>query len=168
MLSHGIWKRKGEFSKLANNVVSQIEFQIEQIDQLFDSYADLLERSQKSTPDLVEITAIASVLHSFYNGVENIFLSIAKGMDEDLPGGSQWHRDLLIRMSQKTSKRRHVISEEMAQRLAEYLGFRHFYRHSYSFFLEWGEIEKLVSSLRKMWTQLKKELSLFINSLSSG
>jgi hypothetical protein len=37
-----------------------------QIDLLFASYADLLERAEKKAPDLVEITAIASVLHSFY------------------------------------------------------------------------------------------------------
>ena len=153
---------------MANNVVSQIKFQIDQIDQLFDSDANLLEHSQKSTPDLVEITAIASVLHSFYNGVENIFLSIAKGMDESFPGGFQWHRDLLVRMTQKTHKRRRVISAEMAQRLAECLGFRHFYRYSYSFFLEWSEVEKLVPPFQNIWTQLKKELNLFINSLSSG
>ena len=152
---------------MANNVVSQIEFEMEQIDQLLDSYTDLLIRSQKSTPNLVEITAIASVLHSFYNGTENIFLSIAKGFDEHVPNGSQWHRDLLIQMTQKTPKRTQVISEEMAQKLADYLGFRHFYRHSYSFFLEWGEVEKLVIPLQKMWMQLKEELSQFVSSLSS-
>lgn len=153
---------------MLNNVVSQIKFQIEQIDQLLDSYTELLDRSQKSTPDLVEVTAIASVLHSFYNGVENILLSIAKRIDQGLPTGSQWHRDLLVQMTQQTSKRRQVISVEMAQRLGEYLGFRHFYRHSYSFFLEWSEVDKLVSPLQEIWTQLKKELDLFINSLGSG
>ncbi|MEW6687228.1 MAG: hypothetical protein AB1393_13665, partial [Candidatus Edwardsbacteria bacterium] len=114
-----------------------------------------------------EITAIASVLHSFYNGVENIFLSIAKGLDENVPKGDQWHRDLLVQMTQRTPKRNHVISDEMAQKLAEYLGFRHFYRHSYSFFLKWDEVEKLVTPLQKVWMQLKRELSLFMNSLSS-
>jgi hypothetical protein len=137
---------------------------MEQIDQLLDSYTDLLTRSQKSRPNLVEITAIASVLHSFYNGIENIFLSIAKGLDEYVPNGSQWHRDLLIQMTQKTPKRNQVISEKMAQELADYLGFRHFYRHSYSFFLEWGEVEKLVIPLQKMWRQLKEELSQFVSS----
>lgn len=140
---------------------------MEQIDQLLDSYTDLLTRSQKSTPNLVEITAIASVLHSFYNGIENIFLSIAKRLDEYVPNGFQWHRDLLIQMTQKTPKRNQVISEEMAQELADYLGFRHFYRHSYSFFLEWGEVEKLVILLQKTWMQLKEELNQFVSSLSS-
>ncbi len=151
---------------MVKDVVSHIKFEIDQIDQLFNAYTELLERSQKSTPNLVEITAIASVLHSFYSGIENIFLSIAKGLDENVPEGSQWHRDLLLRMTQRTPKRIPVISDEMAQKLSEYLGFRHFYRHSYSFFIQWDEVEKLVIPLRNIWTQLKKELSLFIDSLN--
>jgi hypothetical protein len=152
---------------LAEKVISQVEFEIGQIDQLFKSYADLLERVQKNMPDLVEVTAVASVLHSFYNGLENIFLSIAKGIDADVPAGSQWHRDLLTRMAESTARRRSVLTTEMAHRLADYLGFRHFYRHSYSFFLEWDEVEKLVTPLAEVWVQVKDELQLFLNSLSS-
>ena len=54
----------------------------------------------------------------------------------------------------------------MAYRLADYLGFRHFYRHSYSFFLEWDELEKLVTPLAEVWDQTKGELELFLVSLS--
>ncbi len=78
MLSHATWKSKGACSKLDEKVISQIKFETGQIDLLFEAYADLLDRVQKRTPDLVEVTAVASVLHSFYNGLENIFLSIAK------------------------------------------------------------------------------------------
>lgn len=80
MPSSIIWRRKESCSKLVEKVISQVKFEIGQIDHLFESYADLLEQAQKKAPDLVEITAVASVLHSFYNGLENIFLSIAKGM----------------------------------------------------------------------------------------
>jgi hypothetical protein len=33
------------------------------------------------------------------------------------------------------------------------LGFRHFYRHGYSFFLEWDELEELVTPLAEVWDQ---------------
>jgi len=92
-------------SELAEKVAAHIRFEIEQLDQLLTVYADLLERVQQRTPDQVEVAAIASVLHSFYNGLENIFLSIAKGVDQQVPTGSQWHRDLLVQMSQQTMSR---------------------------------------------------------------
>jgi len=103
----------------------------------------------------------------FYNGLENIFLSIAKGIDEDVPVGSQWHSDLLIRMTGSTENRGSVLTVETAQRLNDYLGFRHFYRHSYSFFLAWNKMEKLVTPLSEVWKQAKGELQLFLESLSS-
>jgi hypothetical protein len=152
---------------LAEKVISQVQVEIGQIDHLFDTYADLWDRLQKTTPDLVEVTAVASVLHSFYNGLENIFLSIAKGIDAEVPAGSQWHRDLLTRMTEPTASRGPVLTDEMAQRLADYLGFRHFYRHSYSFLLDWDEMEKLVMPLAEVWAQTKDELQLFLNRLTS-
>jgi hypothetical protein len=152
---------------LADHIVSQMIFEIGQIDQLLTVYADLLERALQRPPDLVEITALASVLHSFYNGLENIFLSIAKGLDQQVPTGAQWHRDLLVHMTQETTHRGSVISVELAQKLADYMGFRHFYRHSYSFFLEWNKLQELVTSLRAIWAQVKEELHEFLDSCST-
>jgi hypothetical protein len=165
MILRAIWNRKESYSRLAK-VTSQIRFEIKQIDRLFARYRDLLERVQEGTPDLVDVTAVASVLHSFYNGLENIFLSIAKGIDADVPAGAQWHRDLLTTMAESTSNRGPVLTTETALQLAEYLGFRHFFRHSYSFFLEWDELEKLVTPLAKVWGQVKGELELFVVGLS--
>ena len=150
---------------MAEKVISQVEFEIGQIDQLLVAYDDLWKRSQQGEPDLVEITAMASVLHSFYNGVENIFSAIAKGIDHNTPSGAQWHTDLLALMSQPTKDRSNVISTELVQQLTEYMGFRHFYRHSYSFFLEWEELEHLVTALPDVWDQIKMELNGFLDSL---
>ncbi|MBI3801188.1 MAG: hypothetical protein HY268_29980 [Deltaproteobacteria bacterium] len=150
---------------MAEKVISQVTFEIGQIDQLLVAYADLWECTQQGTPDLVEMTAMASVLHSFYNGLENIFLSIAKGLDQEVPTSAQWHRDLLVQMARETANRNGVISAELAQKLADYLGFRHFYRHSYSFFLEWSELEKLVTGLPEVWDQTRKALSEFLDRL---
>jgi hypothetical protein len=153
---------------LIEKVISQVRFETGRIDHLFESYADLLERVQAKSPDLVEITAVAAVLHSFYNGLEKIFLSIAKGIDRNVPTGAQWHRDLLTKMTEATSNRGPVLTVDTARRLANYLGFRHFYRHSYSFFLEWDELEGLVTPSAKVWGQVKDDLQLFLDGLSKS
>lgn len=92
------------------------------------------------TPDLVEITAMASVLHSFYGGLESIFLRVAKRIDQSVPAGAHWHRDLLVQMTGVSLNRESVLSVETSEKLDSYLVFRHFYRHSYSYFLEWDKI----------------------------
>lgn len=149
---------------MVEKVISHVKFEIEQIDRLFEDYVDLLERVQKKEPDLVEVTAVASVMHSFYNGLENIFLSIAKGIDQNVPTGDMWHRNLLTRMTETTSSRKQVLTVDMSQKLADYLGFRHFYRHSYSFFLEWNELKNIVTPVTEIWKQTKNELQLFLDS----
>lgn len=143
-------------------------FEIGQIDQLLDKFTGLLENTEKGKPSLIEVTALGSVLHSFYNGLENIFTTIAKDLDGDMPDSAQWHRDLLNRMTQTTPKRKSVLSSETAEQLADYLSFRHFFRHSYSFFLEWDELEELVTPLAQLWSKTKIEIQAFLNSLAGS
>jgi len=80
---------------------SQIRFEVESIDRLLlNSYADLLGLVQRKEPNLTEMAALASVLHSFYNGVETIFLSVAKELDKQEPAGAGWHKELLGRVDE--------------------------------------------------------------------
>jgi hypothetical protein len=132
---------------LDNKVISQVNFEISQIDELFKSYSSLLHRIRKVEPNMIEVTACASVLHSFYNGLENIFLSIVKRIDRNVPTGDRWHRDLLYQMGKETPERKQVLTNKTIDQLVDYMGFRHFYRHSYSFSLEWDELEIFLNSL---------------------
>ena len=90
-------------------MLSLIRFEIKSINRLlFESYASLLELPQRKEPDLVEMTALASVLHSFYNGVENIFLYIAKEFLKEEPTSERWHRELLDKMTDTTRNRKSI------------------------------------------------------------
>ena len=152
---------------MPEKVIKKLKFEIGQIEHLFEVYAELLKRVQKNSPDVVEITAIASVLHSFYGGLENIFLIIAKEIDKDVPSGSQWHRDLLEQMTKATPIRNPVLPYELSAHLDEYMGFRHFYRHSYSFFLNWERLEILIKQLPGIWQQTKDEILHFLKEIES-
>lgn len=154
-------------SKLHKQVVSEIVFEIGQIDQLLNVYAELLHRVQERDPDTVEIAAVATVLHSFYTGLENVFTSVAKGIDNSVPSGGQSHRDLLRQMSQETERRMPLVSKRTAKTLSEYLGFRHFYRHSYSFLIDWEELKKLVMPLEYVWANTRSEFNSFIETLQA-
>jgi len=82
-----------------------VNFEIGQIDQLLKSYTDILYRVQEDTPDLVELTALASVLHSFYNGLEKIFLVIAKKVDKNVP------KDTPAKVNQRAGSDIHVQTQ---------------------------------------------------------
>ncbi len=110
------------------------------------------------------MTALAGVLHSFYNGVENIFLSIMKNLDQEDLSGAGWHKELLEKMTVETRNRKPVITIEIASQLDDYLGFRHFFRHSYCDLLEWDKLGRLVSLVVDVWNQLKAEVNIFLAS----
>ena len=147
---------------MAEPTAKLIRFEIGQIDELLTRYEPLVTKVQQDEPDLVELTALASVLHSFFTGVENIFVVIAQNIDGIPPSGPSSHRDLLNQMVKPNSMRTAVLSSESAAQLAEYLAFRHFYRHAYSFFLRWAEMEGLVIKMSHVWRQVRHELMLFL------
>jgi len=131
------------------------------IDHLLAAYADLLLQVEQKPPDLVQVTALASVLHSFYNGVESIFIIIAKEIDGAVPTGDRWHRDLLEQMGMANEFREAVLPLPIQLQLQSYLAFRHYYRHAYSFFLRWEELRELVLPLTAVWDQTRTVLNQF-------
>ena len=154
---------------MANELISRIENEIGLIDRLFSSYDDLLTRCQQPpAPNAVEIAAVAAVLQSFYLGIENISLMVAKNLDEGVPRGANWHQELLAQMTMATQRRKPLITPETRDILADYLGFRHVARHSYSFFLDWDEMAHLIVMLPSAWMQAKSEFHAFALSLRSG
>ena len=48
-----------------------------------------------SNEQTMYLDSVALNLHGFYSGLERIFELIAKHVDEDIPSGDLWHRDLL-------------------------------------------------------------------------
>ena len=167
MHSHSTCRTWGDLSKLLETIVSDIKFEIGQIDQLFTAYADLFEQLENEAPSMVELAAIATILHSFYNGIENIFRRIAKGIDEKIPEGVAWHRLLLAQMTKPNSSRQAVLTAKSENQLKQYLNFRHFFRHSYSFVLDWDEMKDLALSVEAVWEETKSELLAFLNQMSA-
>ncbi|MCU0286095.1 MAG: hypothetical protein MUF15_06815 [Acidobacteria bacterium] len=141
--------------------IKEIENEIELIDELLLSHDSLIEKTKNSTLNRIEISAAATVLHSFYNGIENIFLRIANRLDNKIPSSEFWHKELLEQMKEKYREREPVISEELYEKLKLYLGFRHFFRHAYAFQFNWEKIKELIKELIDTYNQFKKEIARF-------
>jgi hypothetical protein len=148
------------------NVIEDIELEIKRIEKLLKDYEPLLKRTEAQRPDIIEIGSLAMLLHSFYNGLENMFTRIARKVDGQLPEGEGWHRQLLRQMASETERRKLVVlSEGTCQDLEEYLGFRHFSRHAYAFDLDWELMEDLVERLSAVKQRVLDEIRSFISKL---
>ena len=143
-------------------IKEQIQFKINEIDKLFLEYDLIFKKIEAETPDLFDMTILGSVLHSFYNGLENIFDIIAKNIDGSVPTGNKSHQELLHQMASENSMRNEVIDEQLYLKLREYATFRHFYRHAYSFQLNWEKMQPLVQNIHTVWEESKKSLEKLI------
>ena len=106
-------------------------------------------------------------LHHMYNGMERIFEQIATNIDESIPEGRNWHRDLLIQMNLTINGvRPQVISDELFKSLDEFRSFRHVVRNIYTFQYDLNKMNNLLTQLQNSKELLFKEIELFNQFLS--
>lgn len=137
----------------------------EKIDAEFEN----LERVVQELPSVealdklssLELNGVAVLVHNFYNGVENILKQIALSESSKLPDGPSWHSDLL-----GSSRAAGVISDRTAERLKEYLGFRHFFSHGYAFDLEKERLLPLAAELAETLRQFRKDVEKTVQRLA--
>ena len=146
----------------------QIAVEREQLNTLLQTYSPLLMKCTRETPDVIELSALAAMLHAFYTGVENIFKRVAVELDGGPPKGEFWHRQLLDSMTQPGPARPAVISGPLRKMLRDYLDFRHVFRQAYTFELRWEKMAGLVQECEKTLRQLEFELDAFLESFESG
>lgn len=124
------------------------------------------ERLEEPLPDAFEMYALGGILHDLYHGVEGICLRVVKQIDQQEPIGSSWHRDLIDAVSHPVPNLRPtVISQETAELLEQYRGFRHRFRHNYGFELSWSKLEPLWRDAPAMTEKFVNDIEQFINFL---
>ncbi len=105
--------------------------------------------------DINDLAALAVFLHNFYNGVENILKQAFKILNQEMQQTETWHKDLL-----EQSVYEGLISEKIADDLFEYLAFRHYFIHGYSFNLEEAPLMELSEKVFDVWD----DFVLYVNN----
>jgi hypothetical protein len=142
---------------------TKIMHEISRIDKLLNDISPLLKLCQiKEQLDIIEMTATAQVLHSFYNGVESVIVLPFKYMNEKLPNDFRWHKTLLEMAYGANSKNEEILSKDVKDKLDDYLSFRHFIRHSYSSELDWKIMRILIIEIEDIWQMVKTDFEAFI------
>ena len=129
----------------------KINLDIENIDRVF---AELPQHEVLHKLSILELAGVATLLHNFYNGIENIFKRILIEKGISIPQGSAWHKELL-----NLSEQEGIITPNMKQRLGEFLAFRHFFSHAYALDLYAERMEPLVKSAFELYKEFKIEIS---------
>ncbi|MEW6618219.1 MAG: hypothetical protein AB1422_02520 [bacterium] len=117
---------------------------------------NLKEAMGRKEKTVIELAAMGTFLHNIYNGVENILKQVLKTKDVNIPKSEMWHKDLL-----NSSVSNGIISENLSDKLYEYLTFRHFFAHGYGFMLNENQLEYLANNITEIWSQFIREIENF-------
>ena len=149
-----------------NNLKKQLYIEIENLERLVKEIILVTDRFT-DTPDFIETRAVGSIVHDFYCGVEKIFKRIAININSELPRSYDWHTELLLQMARPTETiKTTAISEELLEKLKEYLRFRHLFRNIYGFELKWERFKNLSLSAPEVLCELKDNLNKFMDNLN--
>jgi predicted nucleotidyltransferase len=145
----------------------EIQNELHNLERVVEELTEFLQDAPVKPPK-IQIQGTAKYLHDFYNGVERIFERIAVRLDEDVPAGFNWHTLLLQRMGQPFGSRRSaVIDRPLEIELSEYLRFRHLFRHTYGYDLEWERVQELGQALPDVLRTLKTQVETFLSALAA-
>jgi hypothetical protein len=107
------------------------------------------------------------MLHSFYTEIEKILKMCARAFDEKVPSAGSWHKDLLIQMSEATSKRPAVISAPLVEALSEFLAFRHLFRGASIALMRWDKLYPLIAKVDRTYDQTRSEIGAFVSFIEA-
>jgi hypothetical protein len=138
-----------------DNAKTKIEYEISRIEKSLISVKPLLDLCKTKEPDIIEMTALAQVLHSFYNGVEGIIVLFFESLGEEIPNDSKWHKTLFEMAFGSNSGDIKIVGDDIKTNLEKYLLFRQFIRCSYSSELNWTEMEPLIKGIEGIWKIIK-------------
>ena len=142
----------------SRRLIVEIENELDRLRGLRDE-----SRSAPRKEDSYSLRARGSILHDFYSGIERVFTRVAEELNGGVPRGQHWHRQLVTDMTLDIQGvRPAVISTRMAERLADFLSFRHLFRNTYGHLMDAGRLRPLEGRLEETLGFFEKEIRTFL------
>ena len=144
-------------------VIGEIDSLLKSLEIIVDEAREKCVEFYNREPDRFSLRGLGSLIHDFYTNIEDIFELIAGDVNGSKAYDSfDWHKRLLNRMSIPIPDiRPPVISEDLKNRLEEYLRFRHLFRNVYGYLLEWERMRHLLYNLEDTYKSFKGEIENF-------
>jgi hypothetical protein len=134
--------------------LSEFEFQVDLIKTIYQRLNDKLVVFEKETPSRELIESAGYWMHNLYCAFEDLFKQVSAFWENHLSDDGDFHVNLLKRMMINIKDiRPPLLSIECFAYLNELRGFRHVFRHAYSYGLD---DERVAYLIRK--TISKKEM----------
>jgi uncharacterized protein YutE (UPF0331/DUF86 family) len=131
--------------------LAEFDFQIEQIRNIYKILEKKASLIQKQPAAQESVESAGYWLHNLYSAYEDLFKLVAGFWENSLSLDGEFHTQLLKRMLLNIKDVRPALLSETGYRiLNELRGFRHVFRHAYSYGLD---DERVGTLLRKVFEQ---------------
>ena len=149
------------------SVAARIRQEVPELDRVAHRATRAWASGSRDADDLF-VDAAALNIHGFYVGLERIFTLVAQRIDASLPGGPNWHQDLLRQMTaEMPGVRAAVLSPDLFPALDRYRGFRHVVRNVYAYVLDPRLVAVLVDDLPETSDRVRVQLEAFADALEA-
>jgi hypothetical protein len=143
---------------------AEVTAQLAEIEQIYETLENRASQMRPESPIPIESTAYQ--LHNLYNAVEDLLKIVANTFENHITDLSQWHTELLRRMTlQISGVRPALLSTETAGLLNELRAFRHFFRHAYNVRLDFRRVDQNLDVARKVRPLLPRDVTAFLQAL---
>ena len=147
--------------------IAKIEDELTELDQLKERIEEVWGK-YKTNGDEFYLDSVALNIHGLYSGFEKFFLEVAREIDENIPEGSSWHKELLDQMALNIKNLRPaVISKESRNILDEYRAFRHVVRNVYANKYSAKKIAILLENFLEDYKKVRREIMKFLQFLEA-
>ncbi len=148
-------------------VAATIRDERDRLSRVVGEASQALADFAQSEPSMRELRGIGDIVHDFYTGAERIFERVAPELNGGVPAGPAWHREILRSMTlDLPGVRPPLLGKQTERVLDEFLRFRHLFRHSYGFELEWTRLRPLLEQVPAAWAALEADLESFLDFLT--
>ena len=149
------------------SVAARIRQEVPEFDRVAHRACRAWALASRDGDDLF-VDAAALNIHGFYAGLERIFTLVAERIDASLPGGPNWHQDLLRQMTaEMPGVRAAVLTPDLFPALDRYRGFRHVVRNVYAYVLDARLVAVLVDDLPETSERVRVQLAAFADALEA-
>ena len=147
--------------------LAEFDFQVRQIDSIYGSLAKKVVAIEKQRVTVETVESAGYWMHNLYCAFEDLFKLVAGFWENNLSANGEYHIHLLKRMLVEIEGVRPALLSIAGYRyLNELRGFRHVFRHAYSYGLDDERVSALLRKILEQKDIVMSDLQAFRNTIA--
>ncbi|MGI8935758.1 hypothetical protein [Leptolyngbya sp. BC1307] len=153
-------------------LTAEIKGQLWLMQKVSDSpWERLCQRLQSRVNDGLDtpgqLDSVAYQIHNLYCSAEDLLKLIASSFENQIGAGGDWHRVMLLRLSQPVEGIRPAfLSATSLEVMNKLRSFRHLIRHAYGTEIELTQLQANLSAAQRLYGLLQQDINIFLAQLT--